>query len=395
MSALLTIDRLATEIVTLARDIYGQGAIPLHRPVFVGNEKQYLAECIDSNFVSSVGARVQDFERGIAAFVGARHAVATVNGTAALHVALQLAGVRPGDLVITQALTFIATCNALAYTHADPLFVDIDRDTLGMSPDALEQWLTAHAERRGGHAFDRISDRRLAACVPMHTFGHPCRIERIVEIAREWGIPVVEDAAESLGSSVGAKHTGNFGVLGTLSFNGNKVITTGGGGMIVTNDDQLAAHAKHLTTTAKRPHPYEFFHDEVGYNYRLPNLNAALGCAQLERLPAMLASKASVADRYRRFCAEHGLRFVDGLPGTTSNFWLNAILLESRADRDELLRRTNEQGVMTRPAWRLMNDLPMFQHCRHDGLPNSRWIEDRLVNLPSSVPERDFGRLAS
>jgi len=385
--------RLADELVLAVREIYGQGPVPLHRPVFVGHEKQYLSECIDSNFVSSVGARVTDFERDIALFTGAKYAVATVNGTAALHVALLLAGVEPGDLVITQALTFIATCNALSYTNADPVFVDVDRDTLGMSPDALEAWLTKHAERRAGHSFERVSGRRLAACVPMHTFGHPCRIERIVQICRAWDIPVVEDAAESLGSSVGARHTGTFGILGTLSFNGNKIITTGGGGMIVTNDEALAVRAKHLTTTAKRPHPFEFFHDEVGYNYRMPNLNAALGCAQLELLRPMLVVKTEIADCYRRFCAERGVQFVDAPAGTTVNFWLNAMIVESREQRDEVLKRTNEQGVMTRPAWRLMNELPMFEDAMHDGLVNSKWLEQRIVNLPSSAPERDFGRL--
>lgn len=388
-----TTDRLADELVVLAREIYGSGAVPLHRPVFVGHEKRFLEECIDSNFVSSVGARVGDFERGIADFCGARFGVATVNGTAALQVAMRLAGVQSGDLVITQALTFIATCNALSYLHADPVFVDVDRETLGMSPEALERWLGAHAERRTEGAFERKSGRRLAACVPMHTFGHCCRIEKIVEICGRFGIPVVEDAAESLGSSVGSRHTGTFGILGTLSFNGNKIITTGGGGMIVTNDERLAARAKHLTTTAKRPHPFEFFHDESGYNYRLPNLNAALGCAQLELLRPMLESKAAVADRYRRFCRERGVTFVDAPPGTTSNFWLNAILVDSRAERDEILKRTNEQGVMTRPAWTLMNELPMFSQAMHDGLPNSKWLDDRIVNLPSSVPDRDFARL--
>jgi aminotransferase in exopolysaccharide biosynthesis len=384
---------LAAGIVEIARDIYGAGPIALHRPVFAGNEKRYLAECIDSNFVSSVGARVQDFERGIARFVGAKHAVATVNGTAALHVALRLAGAGPGDLVITQALTFIATCNALSYIGATPVFVDVDRDTLGMGPDALGAWLSEFADRDARGAVERATGRRIAACVPMHTFGHPCRIEAIAGICAAWGIPLVEDAAESLGSRVGTRHTGTFGILGTLSFNGNKIITTGGGGMIVTDDDALAARAKHLTTTAKRPHPWEFFHDETGFNYRLPNLNAALGCAQLELLQAMLDVKAEVAGRYRCFCAERGVPFVDAPAGTTANFWLNALLAESRAERDGILGFTNEHGVMTRPAWRLMCDLPMFAGCPRDGLRNSRWLEDRIVNLPSSVPEREFGRL--
>jgi perosamine synthetase len=280
------------QLVDLARSMYGHGFIPLHRPVFEGNEKKYLVDCIDSNFVSSVGTKVVEFEQGIAAFTGSRFAVATVNGTSALHVAIQLAGVQRGDEVITQALSFIATCNALSYAGATPVFVDVDRETLGMSPEALEHFLSNQCERRNGHLFNKTSGKRIAACVPMHTFGHPCRIEEIVAICDRFGIDVVEDAAESLGSYVGKRHTGTFGKLATLSFNGNKVITTGGGGMIVTDDEALAKRAKHLTTTAKVPHPYDFVHDEVGYNYRLPNLNAALGCAQMEKLPQMLAIKS-------------------------------------------------------------------------------------------------------
>ncbi|QTQ33526.1 LegC family aminotransferase [Aromatoleum bremense] len=380
-------------LVDLVGTLYGGDPTPLHRPVFEGNEKQYLIDCIDSNFVSSVGARVTEFEERIAGFTGARFAVATVNGTAALHVALQLAGVERGDEVISQALTFIATCNALTYAGARPVFIDVDRDTLGLSPGALRAWLAANVAMRDGQAFNRATGARIAACVPMHTFGLPCRIEEIVAICDEYGIPVVEDTAESLGSYVGERHTGTFGRLATFSFNGNKIITTGGGGMIVTDDEELARRAKHLTTTAKIPHPYEFVHDEVGYNYRLPNVNAALGCAQMEKLPAMLAIKADVARRYAAFCEEHGIRYVGAPPGTRPNFWLNAIVLDSRAERDALLEYTNSRGVMTRPIWRLMSSLEMFKDCQHDGLENSRWLEDRVVNLPSSVPESEFWRL--
>lgn len=386
-------DDLSAALVQQVRAIHGSGFIPLHRPVFEGNEKQYLVDCIDSNFVSSVGAKVVEFEQHIAAFTGSKYAVATVNGTAALHVALQLAGVERGDEVISQALTFIATCNAVSYTGAHPVFVDVDRDTLGMSPEALRHFLETHAERRDGACFNKGSGRRIAGCVPMHTFGIPLRIAEIAAICADWGIALVEDAAESLGSWVGERHTGTFGRLATLSFNGNKVITTGGGGMIVTDDEAIAKRAKHLTTTAKIPHPYEFVHDEVGYNYRLPNLNAALGCAQMERLPQMLAIKAEVAARYRAFFAGTGVCFVEPLPGTTANWWLNAIVLDSEADRDALLEYTNSREVMTRPIWRLMSRLPMFQHCQHDGLENSRWLEARVVNLPSSVPESEFHRL--
>lgn len=374
-------------LVDLVRSLFGDGFVPLHRPVFEGRERRYLVECIDSNFVSSVGARVAEFEESIATFTGSKHAVATVNGTAALHVALQLAGVERGDEVLSQALTFIATCNALSYAGAHPVFVDVDRDTMGLSPHALRRWLRANAEVREGHAFNRGTGRRIAACVPMHTFGFPLRIAEVVAVCDEYGIPVVEDAAESLGSYVEGRHTGTFGKLATLSFNGNKTITTGGGGMIVTDDEALAKRAKHLTTTAKIPHPFEFVHDEVGYNYRLPNLNAALGCAQMERLPEMLAIKAEVSRRYAEFFAGTGIRFVEPIPGCIANRWLNAIVLGSEADRDEFLEYTNSHGVMTRPIWRLMPRLEMYRGCQHDGLDNSYWLEARVLNLPSSVPD--------
>lgn len=381
------LSQLCTSFVGLARSIYSDESIPLHRPVFEGNERRYLVECIDSNFVSSVGAKVTEFEHQIASFTGSRFAIATVNGTAALHVALQLAGVKRGDEVLSQALTFVATCNALSYAGAQPVFVDVDRGTLGMSPEALGRWLHSNAEVREGQSYSRVTGRRIAACVPMHTFGFPLHIAEIVSVCDEYGIPVIEDAAESLGSYVGGRHTGTFGKLATLSFNGNKTITTGGGGMIVTDDEALAKHAKHLTTTAKIPHPFEFVHDEVGYNYRLPNLNAALGCAQMERLPEMLAIKAEVARRYAEFFASTGIRCVEPLPGCIANHWLNAIVLDSEAERDEFLRYTNDKGVMTRPIWRLMPRLEMYKDCQHDGLENSYWLEARVVNLPSSVPD--------
>jgi len=379
---------LHDELIAAVRAIYGEaGFIPLHRPVFEGAEKAYLTDCVDSNFVSSVGARVTEFEERMADFVGARHAVATVNGTAALHAALVVAGVQPGDEVLTQALTFVATCNAVAYTGAQPVFVDVDADTLSLSPAAVRRFLEEQTEPApGGGRLNRATGRRIAACLPMHTFGHPCRIEELVAACEGYGIPVVEDAAESLGSYVGDRHTGTFGRLGTLSFNGNKVITTGGGGMIVTDDDELAARARHLTTTAKAPHGYEFFHDELGFNYRLPNLNAALGCAQMDRLPDILAAKREVACRYEAFFSDRPEAFLTEREGTTANYWLNAVQLASRAERDALLAYTNEREVMTRPIWQLMVDLPMYQHCQHDGLANARWLQERVVNLPSSVP---------
>ena len=380
-----------SSFVEFIRKIYGDGPIPLHRPVFEGNERRYLVDCIDSNFVSSVGAKVAEFEQQIASFTGAKFAIATVNGTAALHIALQLAGVRRDDEVISQALTFIATCNALSYAGAHPVFVDVDRDTMGMSPDALRRFLTEHAEIRGGQLWNKSSGRRISACVPMHTFGLPCRIEEIAAICAEWRIALVEDAAESLGSYVNSRHTGTLGLFGALSFNGNKVITTGGGGMIITNDETLARRAKHLTTTAKIPHAYEFVHDEVGFNYRLPNLNAALGCAQMERLPWMLDVKQQVAARYRGFFEAMGVKMVAPLPGCKANNWLNAIVLNDIVERDSFLAYTNEHGVMTRPIWHLMSELKMFKHCQHDLLENSRWLQERVVNVPSSVP----GMLAS
>lgn len=388
-------DELFQPVVDFVRSIYGEGFVPLHRPVFEGAERQYLVDCIDSNFVSSVGARVVEFEQQVAAFTGARHAVATVNGTAALHVALELVGVERGDEVITQALTFIATCNALSYAGAHPVFVDVDRDTMGMSPQALRRFLSAHCEILDGRAYNRHSGRRIAACSPMHTFGHPCRIQEIVATCDEYGVPVVEDAAESLGSYVGGRHTGTFGKLATLSFNGNKVITTGGGGMIITDDEALAQRAKHLTTTAKVPHPYEFVHDRVGYNYRLPNLNAALGCAQMEKLLAILAIKRDIAGRYANFFNGTGIEFVTAPGGTTSNYWLNAIVLASESERDAFLQYTNSRDLMTRPVWRLMSRLEMFKDCQHDGLENSLWLEARVVNLPSSVPESEFWKLSA
>lgn len=382
-------------LIALVGETFGPGFVPLHRPVFEGNEKQYLVDCIDSNFVSSVGARVTEFEERIAAFTGSRFAIATVNGTAALHAALLLSGVQRGDEVLSQALTFIATCNAISYIGARPVFVDVDEDTLGMSPAALRRWLEANARREGDRTVNRTTGARIAACVPMHTFGLPMRIAEVAAISAEFGIPLVEDAAESLGSYVGDRHTGTFGQFATYSFNGNKVVTTGGGGMITTDDPDLARRAKHLTTTSKIPHAWEFVHDEVGFNYRLPNLNAALGCAQMEKLPVMLAIKAEIAARYRAFCAANGLRFVDAPEGTTPNWWLNAIILADRNERDAFLAHTNARNTMTRPIWRLMSELDMFATCQNDGLEVSRWLADRVVNLPSSVPDSKFHRITN
>ena len=383
---MVKINLISQETVMLARSIFGYDFIPLHRPVFEGNERQYLVDCIDSNFVSSVGAKVTELEEKVAEFIGCKHAIATVNGTAALHVAIELAGIKPGDEVISQALTFIATCNAITYAGAKPLFIDVDIDTMGLSPTALKSFLEDNAERRVDGTFNKLSGRRISACVPMHTFGFPCRIAEIAEICAAWNIALIEDVAESLGSYVGTGHTGTFSSMATLSFNGNKIITTGGGGMIITDDPELASRAKHITTTAKVPHPYEFVHDEVGYNYRMPNLNAALGCAQMERLDEFLTTKAELADQWGAFFDKKNVSFVKAIDGNKANHWLNAVILESRKDRDEFLKLTNENNVMTRPIWTLMSKLPMFKDCQTDGLKNSLWLEDRVVNIPSSVP---------
>ena len=379
------------EFCDLARNLYGDEFIPLHRPIFEGNERRYLVDCIDSNFVSSVGVKVTEFEEKIAEYTGAKYAVATVNGTAALHVAIELVGVNIGDEVLSQALTFTATCNAITYAGANPVFVDVDLETMGMSPNALREFLETYAEKTSSGALNKGTGRRIAACVPMHTFGFPCRIEEIVSICDEWGIAVVEDAAESLGSYVAGRHTGTFGKMATLSFNGNKVITTGGGGMLITDDPELAKRAKHITTTAKVPHPYEFVHDEIGYNYRMPNINAALGCAQMERLEEFLTIKFEVASKWGEFFDANGVEFVRAEGSNCANYWLNAIVLDSSEDRNKFLAATNDKGVMTRPIWQLMSELVMFKDCQADSLVNSKWLVDRVVNIPSSVPE---GRLS-
>ena len=382
-----------TGFIEQAKRIYGDDFIPLHRPVFQGNERQYLIDCIDSNFVSSVGLKVTEFEKKVAEFTGSKYAVATVNGTAALHVAIELAGVKPGDEVISQALTFIATCNAVSYAGAKPIFIDVDIDTMGLSPSALRIFLEANAEKRVDGTFNKLSGKKISACVPMHTFGFPCRIAEVAEICADWDIALIEDAAESLGSYAGSRHTGTFASMATLSFNGNKVITTGGGGMIITDDAELAKRAKYITTTAKVPHPYEFVHDEIGYNYRMPNLNAALGCAQMERLEEFLTIKAQLSDQWEAFFHDRDIEFVKAINGNNANHWLNAIILNSREDRDEFLKATNDNNVMTRPIWTLMSKLPMFKDCQTDGLENSLWLEDRVVNIPSSVPDGALKKL--
>ncbi|OKL39871.1 LegC family aminotransferase [Pontibacter flavimaris] len=363
-----------------------QDFIPLHEPRFIGNEKKYLADAIDSTFVSSVGAYVNRFEKMMQDITGARYAIATVNGTAALHMALIVAGVKQGDEVLSQDLTFIATANAISYIGARPVFLDIDRKTLGLSAEKLEAFLKEFGKREGGATFNSKTGNRIAACVPMHSFGFPCEIDRIAAICQEWNIPLVEDAAESIGSYYKGNHTGNFGLLGTFSFNGNKTVTCGGGGAIVTNDERIAKLAKHLTTQAKTPHTWEFNHDYIGYNYRMPNLNAALACAQLEQLNAFVENKRKLAENYKNFFERlEGIEFVAEGKDAKANYWLNTLLLESKAERDAFLGEVNNSGVMTRPAWTLMHKLPMFQDCLRDDLQVSHWVEERLVNIPSSV----------
>ena len=359
--------------------------IPLHEPRFAGNEKKYLNECIDSTFVSSVGKFVDEFEEKIASYTGAKYAIATSNGTSALHISLLLADVERNDEVITQPLNFVATCNAISYCGAQPIFIDVDKDTMGLSPSALKYFLENQTTVKNQQCINNKTGKAIKACVPMHTFGHPCRIDEIKVICDKYNIFLIEDAAESVGSFYKDKHTGNFGHVGVMSFNGNKIITSGGGGCIVTNDKMLASKAKHLTTTAKVPHKWDFYHDMVGYNYRMPNLNAALLVAQLESLDNFLDKKRKLAGTYEEFFKTVDYVFVKEPVKCKSNYWLNSIILKNKYQRDEFLNETNSQGVMTRPIWTLMNKLPMFKHIQCDDLKNSKWLEDRVVNIPSSV----------
>lgn len=373
--------------INFIKELYG-GAdfVPLSVPKFIGNEKKYLEECIDTTYVSSVGQFVDRFEKDMASFTGANRAVVCVSGTNALHMAMLLAGVKRKDEVLTQALTFIATCNAISYIGATPVFIDVDRSTMGLSPDAVKNWLSKNGVIKNGQCYDRQTGCRVKACVPMHTFGHPVRIEELASICMEWHIELVEDAAESIGSTYNGKHTGLFGKVGALSFNGNKTITTGGGGMLLFMDEELGALAKHLTTQAKIPHRWEFKHDYIGYNYRMPNINAALGCAQLEHLNDFISDKRVTAKLYADFFKTiEGIDFFTEPAHSYSNYWLNAVILPNHDKQLEFLQETNDNGVMTRPIWELMSRLPMFEHCQHDALENTIFFADRVVNIPSSV----------
>ena len=379
---------IVAEIVQAIGHVTRGRASPLHEPYFNGNEWNYLKECLDSTFVSSVGSFVNRFEAELAAYTGAKHAIAVVNGTAALHVALQLGGVRESDEVLVPALTFVATPNAVAYCKAIPHFVDSDEHTLGVDPSALRNYLSLIAELVDGVCINRATGRTIRAVVPMHVFGHPVDLESLLEVAADFGLTVIEDAAESLGSTYHGRHTGTVGRLGVLSFNGNKTITTGGGGAILRNDTDLARRAKHLTTTARVPHPWEYLHDEVGYNYRLPNLNAALGCAQLEQLPELLQAKRNLYERYSA-----AVRAIDGVSlmtepaGCRSNYWLQALLLDDElsGEREAILAATNEKGLMTRPVWTLNHCLPAFQGCPRMPLPVATRLQKRVINVPSSA----------
>jgi aminotransferase in exopolysaccharide biosynthesis len=381
-------NNLASQIVTAIRSVVGAGPVALHEPSFNGNEYLYLKECLDSTFVSSVGKFVDRFEVDLANYTGAKHAVAVVNGTAALHIALKLAGVQAGDEVLVPALTFIATTNAITYCNATPHFVESEASTLGVDAAKLRDYLLSHTEQRTGQCVNRATGQVVRALVPMHTFGHPVDLDGLLAIAQDFNIALVEDAAESLGSYYHGQHTGTFGLLGTLSFNGNKTITTGGGGAILTNDAALARHAKHLTTTAKLPHAWEFRHDEIGYNYRLPNLNAALGCAQLEQLPAKLAAKRALFARYQSaFAQVVGLSLMGEPAQCQSNYWLQTLLLDANnaGQRDAVLKATNDAGFMTRPAWILMHELTPFKACPRMDLAIAQSIAQRLINIPSSA----------
>lgn len=373
------------QLVPFIKDLYQTNDfIPLHAPTFLGNEKNYVSETINSTFVSSVGKYVDEFEKKLENFTGTAKAVATVNGTAALNASLYMAGVRQGDIVITQALTFVATCNAVHHMGAEPAFVDVSPVSLGLCPKALAVFLEQYAIATDLGPIHKDTKQRFQAVVPMHTFGHPVELDELIEVCKEWKIALVEDAAESLGSYYRGQHTGTFGDFGAISFNGNKIITTGGGGIVLCKTLELGKRTKHITTTAKVPHPYEFFHDEAGFNYRMPNLNAALGCAQMENLQSFIDNKRQLANTYLEFFTGTDFEFVTEPDYAKSNYWLNAVICPSHKERERLLQQTNSEGVMTRPIWQLMHRLPMFKNALAGDLSKSEFIEARLVNIPSS-----------
>ena len=375
-----------TDTINFIRSIYNtKDSIHLHEPKFVGNERKYLLDAMDSTLVSQIGPYVDRFENDMSLVTGTKKAVAVTNGTCALQVALRLAGVQNNDEVLTQALTFVATANSISYLGANPVFIDVDLDTMGLSPKSLEEFLNQNAELRDDGSYNKKTGKRFSACLPMHTFGFMCRIDEIVEICDKWNIPVIEDAAEALGSQYKGQSCGSFGLLSAFSLNGNKIITSGGGGAITTNNIDIGNQAKHLTTTAKIPHQWEYTHDKVGYNFRMPNLNAALACAQLEQLEIMKQSKNNIYNQYKSFLKDKGLKLVDIPENTDWNYWLMSILLDDKNDRDIFLEETNNKGINTRPIWTLMYHLSMYQNSQRDSQENAEYLEQRIVNLPSSA----------
>ena len=382
------VSKLGADVVEAIRAVVGPGTLALHEPRFQGQEASFLMDCLASTYVSSVGAYVDRFESDLATLTGAKHAVAVVNGTAALHIALLLAGVQPDDEVLLPTFTFVATANAIRYCQAIPHFVDSEVTTLGLDAHALREHLAANTHMKNGVCINRHTGRVIRAVLPMHTFGCPVDLGALLAVAAEFNLQVIEDAAESLGSFYKGQHTGTSGIFGTLSFNGNKIVTTGGGGALLTNDTELARKAKHLTTTAKVAHRWEFVHDQLGYNYRMPNINAALGCAQLEQLPVFLAQKRALHDRYKQaFASVDGIRLWSEPAHCTSNYWLQSLLLDEPdvALRDAILAAANDAGLMTRPAWTLMHELPMYAHMPRAQLPVAQSIAARLINIPSSA----------
>lgn len=376
---------MSKKVVNFIQDCFKtKEFIPLHVPSFIGNEKKYLENCIDSTFVSSVGKYVDLLEDRMTAFTKTSKSVAVVNGTSALQVSLKLVGVQKDDEVITQALTFVATANAIVYNNAIPIFLDVDLDTMGLSPNAVDNFLEEFGEIREDGCYNKSTGRKISACMPMHTFGFPVHLDELITVCKKWNIPIVEDAAESLGSIYKGKKTGGFGEVAGFSFNGNKIVTSGGGGVITTNNLELGKRAKFLTTTAKDPHPYEYYHSESGYNFRMPNINAALACAQLESIEIFLKNKRALANSYKTFFDKEGIKFRQENPETKANYWLMAIELNNKAERDLFLKETNSSSVMTRPIWQLMFRLPMFKNCQRDSQDNARFLEERIVNIPSS-----------
>jgi len=374
------------DTINFIKSIYNTNdAVCLHEPRFIGNEKKYLMETIDSTFVSSVGPFVDQFEQKMSTLTNTVRSVAVANGTCALQISLMLAGVKSGDEVLTQALTFVATANSIAYLGASPIFIDVDLDTMGLSPKALDEFLNENAELRDDGSYNKKTGKKISACMPMHTFGFMCRIEEIVKICNKWKISVVEDSAEALGSKYRGKSSGSFGLLGAFSLNGNKIVTSGGGGAITTNNIHLGNEAKHLTTTAKIPHKWEYTHDKLGYNFRLPNVNSALACAQLEQLDNMKNSKKKIFNQYKDFFKNSEINFVNIPQNTDWNYWLMSIMLENKKERDIFLEETNSKGIMTRPIWTLMYRLPMYKKNQRDSQKNAEYLEKRIVNLPSSA----------